>query len=129
MSLWATKSIALLRAEADATGEGTLKKTLGALNLYSEKRAAFGAEADEIGVLFAALAGAALGAAQTEEGLNIAIGNRDVIGQGKGILMERHRITADEAFEMLRRASQRLNVRLANVAEQVALTGESPAPV
>src|SRR5213079_401948 len=33
MSLWATKSIALLRAEADATGEGTLKKTLGALNL------------------------------------------------------------------------------------------------
>src|SRR2546428_8585141 len=33
MSLWATKSIALLRAEADATGEGTLRKTLGALNL------------------------------------------------------------------------------------------------
>src|SRR5881398_3740608 len=33
MSFWATKSIALLRAEADATGEGTLKKTLGALNL------------------------------------------------------------------------------------------------
>jgi APA family basic amino acid/polyamine antiporter len=33
MSLWATKSIALLRAEADAQGEGTLRKTLGALNL------------------------------------------------------------------------------------------------
>ena len=33
MSLWATKSIALLRAEAEATGEGTLRKTLGALNL------------------------------------------------------------------------------------------------
>src|SRR5213592_3446311 len=33
MSLWATKSIALLRAAAAATGEGTLKKTLGALNL------------------------------------------------------------------------------------------------
>ena len=33
MNLWATKSIALLRAEAQASGEGTLRKTLGALNL------------------------------------------------------------------------------------------------
>ncbi len=33
MSLWATKSVAALRAEADATGERSLKRTLGALNL------------------------------------------------------------------------------------------------
>ncbi len=33
MSLWATKSIAALRAEADATGERSLKRTLSALNL------------------------------------------------------------------------------------------------
>jgi APA family basic amino acid/polyamine antiporter len=33
MSLWATKSITALRAEADATGEHSLKRTLGALNL------------------------------------------------------------------------------------------------
>jgi APA family basic amino acid/polyamine antiporter len=33
MNLWATKSIAVLRAEAEAQGEGTLRKTLGALNL------------------------------------------------------------------------------------------------
>jgi APA family basic amino acid/polyamine antiporter len=33
MSLWATKSIALLRAEADAVGEGSLKRSLTALNL------------------------------------------------------------------------------------------------
>lgn len=100
--------------------------TLGALNLYSKERAAFGEEADEIGVLFAALAGAALGAAQTEEGLKIALRSRDVIGQAKGILMERHRITDDQAFEMLSRGSQRLNIRLAAVAERVARTGESP---
>jgi GAF domain-containing protein len=101
--------------------------TLGALNLYSKKKAAFGDEADEIGVLFATLAATALAAAQTEEGLNIALRSRDVIGQAKGILMERHRITDDESFEMLKVASQRLNVRLAGVAEQVARTGESPA--
>ena len=33
MSLWATKSVSALRAEADATGERSLKRTLGALNL------------------------------------------------------------------------------------------------
>jgi AmiR/NasT family two-component response regulator len=41
--------------------------------------------------------------------------------------MERHRITDDEAFEILKRSSQRLNVRLAGVAEGIARTGESPA--
>ncbi|MFL5495714.1 MAG: amino acid permease [Gemmatimonadales bacterium] len=33
MNLWATKSITALRAEAEATGERSLKRTLGALNL------------------------------------------------------------------------------------------------
>ena len=101
--------------------------TLGALNLYSKAKAAFGDDADEIGALFAALAATALASAQTEEGLHVALRSRDVIGQAKGILMERHRITDNEAFEMLKRASQRLNVRLAGVAEEVARTGESPA--
>ena len=35
MSLWATKSIAALRAEADAQGERTLKRSLGPLNLIT----------------------------------------------------------------------------------------------
>ena len=35
MSLWATKSIAALRAEADAQGERTLKRALGPLNLIT----------------------------------------------------------------------------------------------
>src|ERR1700693_5237800 len=33
MSLWATKSITVLRADADAQGEGTLRKSLTAMNL------------------------------------------------------------------------------------------------
>jgi GAF domain-containing protein len=101
--------------------------TLGALNLYSTERVAFGEEAQEIGVLFATLAATALAAAQTEEGLRVAIRSRDVIGQAKGILMERHRITDDQAFEMLGRASNRLNVRVAAVAEELTRTGKSPA--
>ncbi len=47
--------------------------------------------------------------------------------EAKGILMERERITADLAFEVLRRASQRMNVRLRSVAETLIATGESPA--
>ena len=35
MSLWATKSIAALRAEADATCERSLKRALGPLNLIT----------------------------------------------------------------------------------------------
>src|SRR2546422_4724467 len=35
MSLWATKSITVLRAEADAVGERSLKRHLGALNLIT----------------------------------------------------------------------------------------------
>jgi transcriptional regulator with GAF, ATPase, and Fis domain len=101
--------------------------SLGALILLSKNRAAFGEEAHEIGALFATLAAAALAAAQTEEGLNVALRSRDVIGQAKGILMERHRITEDQAFDILKRSSQRLNVRLAGVAEGVTRTGESPA--
>src|SRR5581483_4341425 len=102
------------------------EQTLGALNLFSKERAAFGEEAVHIGALFAALASTALGAAQREEDLAMALVSRDVIGQAKGILMERHHVTDDEAFEMLKRASQNLNVRVAALAERVSQTGESP---
>ena len=49
--------------------------------------------------------------------LREALQTRDVIGQAKGILMERRGISADEAFDTLRRASQSLNVKLRQVAE------------
>ena len=58
--------------------------------------------------------------------LQQALLSRDVIGQAKGILMERQRITADEAFDVLRKASQHLNVKLRNLAEHVVETGEIP---
>jgi AmiR/NasT family two-component response regulator len=49
--------------------------------------------------------------------LQQALTTRDVIGQAKGILMERRGISADEAFDALRRASQSLNVKLTQVAQ------------
>jgi AmiR/NasT family two-component response regulator len=52
--------------------------------------------------------------------LRRALESRDVIGQAKGILMERRGIDEDEAFDVLRTASQALNVKLARVAETLA---------
>ena len=60
------------------------------------------------------------------EGLQIALGHRGTIGQALGVLMERHKIKPEEAFDMLREASQRLNIKLYHLAENLARTGEFP---
>jgi len=97
--------------------------TMGALNLYSRQRDAFDDDDRAVGSIFAAHAAVALSAARQTDQLEQAIESRDVIGQAKGILMARQNVTADEAFDMLRRGSQRLNVKLRELAKQVA-TGE-----
>jgi len=48
-----------------------------------------------------------------------ALESRDLIGQAKGILMERHRITADDAFTRLTQISQNSNTKLVEVAAAV----------
>jgi AmiR/NasT family two-component response regulator len=49
-----------------------------------------------------------------------------VIGQAEGILIERERITPDQAFNVLRQASQNLNLKLRDLAQHVVDTGEVP---
>jgi AmiR/NasT family two-component response regulator len=56
--------------------------------------------------------------------LQQALLSRDVIGQAKGILMERLEITPEDAFDLLRRSSQNLNVKLRDVARGLAENGE-----
>ena len=63
------------------------------------------------------------------EHLRRALETRTVIGQAMGILMERRKITGGEAFEQLKQASQRTNVRLAQLAEELAESGEWPPPL
>ena len=62
------------------------------------------------------------------EHLRRALITRTVIGQAIGILMERRKVTADEAFEELKSASQATNVKVAQIAEDLTETGEWPAP-
>jgi ANTAR domain len=58
--------------------------------------------------------------------LHTALDSRDVIGQAKGILMERYRLTPDGAFALLARASQNTNVKLREVAAELCRTGTLP---
>ena len=60
--------------------------------------------------------------------MRAAVVNRDLIGQAKGILMERHRITADAAFALLAEASEHKNVKLTEVAACLVETGELIGP-
>lgn len=108
--------------------------TLGALNLYARYPRAFGATDRAKGLIFATLSGLALGGAHSHEdedrradNLNQALATRELIGQAQGILMERERITSDQAFDILRRASQHLNIRLREVAQELVDTGDRPA--
>jgi GAF domain-containing protein len=100
------------------------EQCLGTLSLYSEHVAAFTGHDEQITMLFATLAAIALAEAQRTDQLHTALDNRDVIGQAKGILMERHRITADVAFGYLSQASQSVNSKLAAVARHLVETGE-----
>ena len=99
---------------------------LGAFNLYSRIPRAFDDESQEIGQMLAAHAAVALAGAEHESHLRTAVGSRDVIGQAKGILMERHKLTADQAFAVLTRVSQELNRKLADVAGELTATGAVP---
>ena len=93
--------------------------TLGALNLYSSERDAFDDQDIAVASVFAAHAAVALVTAKREEQLEGKAASRDVIGMAKGIVMARQKVSDDEAFDILRRASQRMNVKLRELAERV----------
>ena len=92
---------------------------MGALNLYATKPAAFDATDVALASVFAAHAAVAMSASRREENLERKADSRDLIGQAKGLLMARSDLDDKGAFDLLRRASQRLNVKLVKVAEQV----------
>ena len=105
----------------------------GALILYARLPLAYGATDRGKGVILATLAGVALSSVahrhdmeQRNVNLQQAMLYREVIGQAQGILMEREHITADQAFAILRRASQHLNEKLRDVARTLVETGQVP---
>jgi GAF domain-containing protein len=110
-------------------------RPVGALNLYATGAGAFG----ETRLRWArGIAGAvsgvlALAASRAEQArqvadLRAALGARAVIDQAIGIVMAQQRCTSEEAFDILRRASQRRNVKLRDVATDIVMgvSGQPP---
>jgi len=100
----------------------------GALNIYSHTPGTLGdEETRDRALLLSTHASLALAHTQAvhlaelrEAQLRQALTTRDVIGQAKGILMNRRGISADEAFDLLRHTSQDLNIKLAELAHTLA---------
>lgn len=101
---------------------------VGALTLCAARPAAFDVVACTVAAVLANRAAIVLAHADKVRHLYRAIDSRQVIGQATGILIERHKLRPEQAFELLVRASQRRHVKLRELAELVVETGEEPDP-
>src|SRR4051794_37028778 len=101
-------------------------RSLGSLNIYSRAGDAFGPPAVVLAGSFATHAAIAYARTIDQQHLEAALASRNLIGQAQGILMERHKITADRAFEVLAAVSQDGNIKLVEVARRLVDTGASP---
>lgn len=101
--------------------------TMGALNLYNRAANKFDELSEQVGLLFASHASVAFADAQKVDHLDRAVASRDLIGQAKGMLMERYRLNGDGAFRVLTRVSQSTNRPLRDVAQELVTTGRLAA--
>jgi GAF domain-containing protein len=95
------------------------KIVIGVLSLYHDKPNGFSCDDEAIAHILARHASIALATARREAQLIQRVDARKLVGQAQGILMERHNLTADQAFDVLRRYSQDTNTKLRDVAQQV----------
>lgn len=101
-------------------------EALGAVKVYARREAAYTDRDEELLALFADKASVTLTNAMSHEEarrlseqLRQALRSRDVIGQAKGILRERHGVDEEAAFGMLAEEAQRTNQKLRNVAARL----------
>ena len=109
-------------------------KSMGALNVYSRKPEAFGAEEVSIAEILAGHASLASQVAATLHGhrslaeqLRSAMASREAIEQAKGIIMASLRCSPDEAFDRLRQQSQHENRKLRDIAQELVDRYRSPS--
>jgi hypothetical protein len=86
------------------------------LNLYARRHHAFSPELQMVAGIFGLQVAALLHGADHAADLQRALVSRDLIGQAKGILVERFGVDADRAFAMLVDSSQNTNMKLTDVA-------------
>jgi transcriptional regulator with GAF, ATPase, and Fis domain len=95
----------------------------GAMNLFGFKPDVFNPENEAVAAMLATHAAVALIANDERLQFQSALASRDVIGQAKGMIMERFGVDAVHAFELLKKLSQSSNTRLAVVAQEIVSRG------
>lgn len=109
------------------------EEVAGALNIYARQPNAFDEDSRTAAIHFGPYAAVAAGnlygyqsARDRADNLQRALDTRGVIDQAKGILMDRHKLTADQAFQILAQMSMKTNRKLHAVAADLVYTGEPP---
>jgi hypothetical protein len=96
--------------------------SFGALSLYAPEGQFLDADDVAVGEAIAAQLAVTIAAEREIDQLGLAMHNRLIIGQAEGILMATLDITAEQAFDYLRRVSSNSNRKLVDVAAQIAST-------
>ncbi len=109
------------------------EKVAGALNVYARQ---FSVADDGVRRLVSRFADYAVvpvsnmylyeSALERAEHLAAALDSRAVIDQAKGVLMERFKLTPDQAFQALTRVSMETNTKVRDIAERFVTTGDLP---
>lgn len=100
----------------------------GALNFQAHSPGAFSEpEAQELAFIAATHVAMAWMTLRRDQQFRSALASRDIIGQAKGILMERYDIDAIAAFQLLARLSQTSNIKLVDVAQRL-VAADHPSP-
>ena len=94
--------------------------TLGGMNMYATRPDAFSEQDQMLALLLSSLGAVVVDASRQQEHLRQAIQSRQVIGEAIGILRAQSNLTSQQAFLMLSRASQRENVKVRDLAQQIA---------
>jgi hypothetical protein len=95
-------------------------KTLGGINMYSRAPDAFSHEDRMLAILLSSLGGVVVDASRQQAHLRQAIQSRQVIGEAIGIMRAQGSLSSQQAFDTLAKASQRMNVKLRDLAAQIA---------
>jgi transcriptional regulator with GAF, ATPase, and Fis domain len=99
---------------------------MGALDMYAPQPDAFTAYSETVGWLLASHAAVAFSSASNHAQMRAAMDTRNEVGQAVGILVERHRVDREAAFEMLRKASSEQDTKVREIARAVTRTGRIP---
>ncbi|HSE07551.1 MAG TPA: GAF and ANTAR domain-containing protein [Nocardioidaceae bacterium] len=97
-------------------------RKVGALNLFSDRPGALTGESVDQAAVLAAFASVALMAATHQEQARTLRGGLDSnreIGKAIGLMMAFHKVGDDDAFEILRKASQDMNLKISEIAGQI----------